>query len=177
MDTEKVSSVMISPWILFSGGVVLLVALFGAVFWAGGIQEHKSQVVAFMDEIRKKMDDIFLRLPPPNPTSSTSPIELNSIGEEISQEFSAKAWAKDIAYQHKNEIEGKREFEIYDFCVTYVNEEFNPTKEQEDRLRESAYKHGIDREKVLSVLVVELRDCLLEHVDLNAARKRAKAVN
>ena len=56
-------------------------------------------------------------------------------------------------------IEGFREFEIYEFCERFINEEFRPDEELETRIREVAYLHGTKpKPGVYPVYVVELRD-------------------
>lgn len=148
-----------------TGLVTLFIAFISGTIavsiWGGRVQEHKKGVTEFMKEIRDDIKKIFDRLPP-NPVGAGSPMKLTELGEEISKEISAKQWAIRTAESLVGKIEGKKEFEVYDFCVKYVNEDFQPTEEQNDMLRESAYEHGIKNEQVLGVLAVELRDALLK---------------
>ncbi|MCY4143848.1 MAG: hypothetical protein OXG08_09210 [Gammaproteobacteria bacterium] len=54
------------------------------------------------------------------------------------------------------------EFEVYDYCVKYVNKEFSSNKARDLSIRKAAYNHGTEPQKVMHVLVVELRDSLLD---------------
>lgn len=133
--------------------------------WTGKVDEHMSSVTTFMDEIRKSIGQILQRLPPV-PVASGSALPLTDFGRSISDDLSAKKWVKQIAPALVSKVSDLTEYEVYEFCVKFVKNEFKPNEEQEARLRKVAYDRGIDREKVLEVLTVELRDELLERLNL-----------
>ena len=45
--------------------------------------------------------------------------------------------------------------------MAFVKNDFKPSEEEEKRIREVAYNHAIEREKVLDVFIIELRDGIL----------------
>ena len=58
--------------------------------------------------------------------------------------------------------EGKQPYEIQDFSFDYVFNRHEPEEEELARWKESAYQHGLDVSQVKNVLMVELRDALVE---------------
>lgn len=131
--------------------------------WRGKMDAHKSDVTIFIKEIREDIKRIFQRLPPA-PVSSESPLALTEFGEQISKDLRAQNWAKKHAQNLLNKVTGSPEYEVYEYCVEYVKDEFKPTEEESAVLRKVAYNHGITVEQVLEVLIVELRDELLKLV-------------
>lgn len=127
--------------------------------WMGSINEHKKQVTAFMDEVRDDIKKILGRLPPTTTTGS-SPLALTDFGDEISKDLGAKGWAQRTADRLRDQITGKQDYEVQEFCFDYVTGD--ETKlEMGDLIRSCAYEHGIDQQGVLDVLAIELRDVLL----------------
>ena len=51
---------------------------------------------------------------------------------------------------------------IQEACFKYVADEFQPDADMEAKIRLCAFENGIDRDQVVRVLAVELRDQLLE---------------
>ena len=123
--------------------------------------EDRSSLRSFMDEIRNDIKKIFLSLPPPV-VKSSSPVTLTELGEKIATSFGAADWAKELAPTIANRIVGMAAFEIDEFCQEYVHVKVDDThKTQVTRV---AYEFGIDRQKVLNVLRVVLRDELILRV-------------
>ena len=58
-------------------------------------------------------------------------------------------------------VEGMVPYDIQEFCRSYVRDEFRPPPELEVKIKECAYQNALDRQSVLDVLMVELRDQLL----------------
>ena len=91
----------------------------------------------------------------------SSPVSLTEKGDEISKQLDAKSWAADRAPHLYNQVFGKMEHEIYAFCKGYVRE-YKFTAEQDNKIDEVAYQNAVSRGSTLDVLIVELRDHLLD---------------
>ena len=113
-----------------------------------------------MKEIRDGIKQILSRLPG-EVVASGSPLRLTELGETVSAQLDAKAWARQLASKFKKRTEGMQDYEDNEFAFEHVKESFEPTDEQEAKIRSCAYENGLSREKVLDVLAVELRDSLL----------------
>ncbi len=148
---------------MFSHPIVawgLLLALLGAVFWGGKVQEHKGTVHAFMKEIRADIKKILGILPAPT-TVPGSPIRLTDLGDTISEELGGKQWAKEISGRLVDRHKGLSAYEIQERCFKYAKRPDSLTDELTSKVLDSAYKHGLPKDKVLDVLGVELRDNVL----------------
>jgi len=148
-----------------------ILALIGFIFWFGNwhgaVNSDRAKFAKFIDEIRGDIKKILGRLPP-TPVSGTSPLQLTDIGEDISRRLKARDWAQRIAPTLTEKVAGKLPFEVQDFCFEYVKKTFEPTDDQDKELRMAAYEHGLTKDLVLDVLVVELRDRLLESAGLES---------
>ena len=77
--------------------------------------------------------------------------------------MAAKEWAAQIAEDQPFEaLQVMQPFEVDDLAVGYVAE--NLSSEMSNRVAECAYEFGIERDTVLPVLRVVLRDALLARV-------------
>ena len=150
----------INPWMVVGGAVAVVSLIFFAGKWVGGIAEFKKHTMEFIAEIRDDIKKILERLPPVV-VSGGSPLRLTDLGKSISQTVDAAAWAERIAPDLRSRVQGKQPYEIQEVCLNYIREEFKPTEEQDDKIKACASENGIDAQKVLDVLAVELRDNLL----------------
>ena len=87
-------------------------------------------------------------------------IGITDFGQDISEQLDARSWARRTAAELRDKVEGKQDFEVQEFCFDYVGTQLKP--DQGRQVGRIAYEHGIDREQVLKVLAIELRDALLE---------------
>ena len=149
---------------LVAWGAIL--ALIGAGFWAGKMQEHKGTVQKFMQEIRDDIKKI-LRLLPKAVAAGESPLQLTDLGKSISVAIGAKTWAERTAQNLQAHTKGMQPYEIQEFSFSHVKD-FTPTAEQEAKIKSCAYENALKQEKVLDVLALELRDRLLELAGLQA---------
>lgn len=129
--------------------------------WAGTIDANSSEITGFMKEIRADIKELLRRLAP-SPLAGRSPLRLSDLGESISVELDAKTWASRVARKTKTHIDGMQPYEIHEFAFAYIRDEFEPSGEQDAKIRSCAYERALSRDKVLEVLAVELRDSLLE---------------
>ena len=144
---------------------VLLLAAGTAVFhvgrWVGNTNTDRQNFKEFMTDVRGKLDSIF-KILSSRTVGSGSPTQLTDLGHKISGEVKAKAWAKKNAAALAQEVAGKQPYEIQDFSFDYVFNRQEPNSEEMALWKESAYQHGLDSSEVKNVLMVELRDALLE---------------
>ena len=142
--------------------VIFALAILGGVFaagqWVGRMNSLTKTISESINEIKNDIKEIFKRLPSPS-VAGESPVQLTNFGKKISNLLEAKTWAKDLAPSLLSQVKGKAEFEIYEFCGRYVQDEL--AEEWEKKILSSAYELATDREAVLAVLRVELRDALL----------------
>ena len=125
------------------------------------LQEFRKEV---RDDIKRIVDDIkriFERLPAPL-ISGSSPPRLTGLGKKISDEIKGREWARKQADGLVSLVRGKEPYEVYEICDNFVRNEYRFTAEEERLLKSSGYEHTTEHEKVLGVLVVELRDRLFE---------------
>ena len=139
--------------VLAVGSVLVVIGI-----WVGKISEFKSGAKGILLTIQEDIKKIFERLPP-TPVSGNSPRTLTEFGRKISDHFGAEEWADQLTSKIVKDIRGMEPFEIDHFCQEYVQKKL--TEEQIMRVYESAYELEIDKEGVLDVLSVVLRDKLL----------------
>ena len=82
----------------------------------------------------------------------------------MSETLHGKDWARKIAKEIGEEVVGLSPYDVQEFCSNYVHKVLEPDEEQETRIKQCAYEHGVKREQVLNVLAIELRDVFLGHI-------------
>ncbi|MCY4156723.1 MAG: hypothetical protein OXF66_04710 [Gammaproteobacteria bacterium] len=156
-----------SPLIIVA--FIAAISALGTIFiWVGRVNADRETFKEFITEVRGKLDSIF-RLIAGGTVGAGSPTQLTDLGREVSREISAKEWAKKHADVLAGEAEGKKPFDIQDFSFNYVFNRHKPTADDLSLWKESAYQHGLDVSQVKNVLMVELRDALLEKFGLTAS--------
>ena len=127
----------------------------------GSVDSDRDKLRAFMEEVRNDIKEILGRLPPA-PVAGGGPIQLTDLGRDISKALQAREWAEGEAAALGERVKGKPPYEVQAICYDYGKKEFHPTDEQEAKIRMCAYENALDRDKVLDVLAIELRDVLLK---------------
>ena len=160
-------------WIvpLIVGGTII----FGAGQWVGHVNSDRKNFRDFMTEVRNGINEIsrgineisrgineVLRRLPPAPVAKDSPLTLTDLGKEMSKTLHAREWAEDVATTFSERVKGKEPYQVHEMCFDYIKNEFTPTTDQDRGIGTCAYEKAIDRDKVLDVFAVELRDVLLE---------------
>ena len=149
-------------WVVNPLGIATIIGmLIGAGVWIGSVNTDRTSFKDFMAEVRKDIKAILERLPTPV-AAGKSPLQLTGLGNKISKSLKAKDWASNIAQELKEQVVDKEAYDIHDFCFNYVSNEMEASPEQEKLLKACAYEAGVNREQVLTVLAIELRDKLLE---------------
>lgn len=149
-------------------GIGILISFLALCFkageWKGRVDKDRQNFNQFMTEMREKIDDIFERLPSRRLLEERSPLGLTDFGREVGEEIDAKEWAANMVATLKSEVESKSPYQVQDFCFDYVKSKLELTPEQTELVESSAYSHGLKIEKVLDVLVIELRDALIDEL-------------
>ena len=147
-------------------GLAVLALVFGIGRWVGGVNSDRDSFKAFMkvvqgelERIRTSIEQILHRLPPTT-IGHSSPIALTDLGQKVSHELDAPGWAERTAPELVADIEGQDPYTIQQTCFEYVGDELDA--DMEAKVRSCAYENGLDREQVVNVLAVVLRDRLLE---------------
>ena len=147
-------------------GIAVLALVFGVGKWVGGVNSDRGSFNAFMKgvqddlgSIRASIEKILHRLPPVT-VAHSSPIALTDLGRKVSRELDAPGWARRTAPKLVAGIEGQDRYAIQETCFEYVGGKLDA--DMEARVRSCAYENGLDREQVVRVLAVELRDRLLD---------------
>ena len=152
------------PWMAYVGGL-LATGLVWLLLWIGKMQEHRSNVSKFMDEIRGELRDIrsnigdIFRGMRDAPVAGSSPLHLTAIGKKMADELNANEWARTLAPKLTDEVAGKEPFQIDNFCERYVERRLSD--DMEIRVAKYGYESGKVRAHILSVLHVVLREELL----------------
>lgn len=163
-----------SIYYLVAGGCALVAAIIMLIVriesrgrWKGEMDahkaemtEHKATVAKFMDDIRNRLIEVFDRLPPVA-VAGGSPLRLTKLGETITEELDASEWITKVAAELRGDVEGRRPYDVQEFCGEYIHEVFRPDVEQDEKIKACAYNHGLTDSQVLDVLVILLRDELL----------------
>ena len=140
--------------------ILLVSALGGLVWiskWTGGVNEHKSEVSKFMQEIRDDVKKIFRRLPSKT-LDRGSPLHLTDLGIDVASQIEAHTWAGEQAKALRARVAGWAAYRIQNFAFEYVRDEYEPDEVFESQLEEVAYQKGVSKEEVLDVLAIALRD-------------------
>ncbi len=148
-----------SDWLSIAAILSAVTLIFAAGKWYGSVNTDRANFKEFMQEIRDKIDQIFLRLPPAV-AASQSPVRLTDLGKAISDDLDAVTWANEIAITVKDEVQGKEEYDIQHFSFKYIDD-YPYTDEEQSILRKVAYDRGVSEKQVRRVLGIELRDKLL----------------
>ena len=127
----------------------------------GSVEPDRKDFREFIKEVRDDIKEILGRLPPSS-VARGSPLPLTDLGRRISETLSAREWAEETASAIADRAQDKQPYEIQEFCFDYIKKEFSPAAELEARIGMCAYENGIDRDEVLNVLAIELRDVLME---------------
>ena len=138
--------------------VALITGLIKLARWTGGVDEKFKKLEDFMSEIRTDIKSIFQKFPPPI-AAEQSPMRLTKYGEELSEKLHAQAWAVQIAPSLRDQIVGKKPFEIHNFCKEFVQDISVATH---PGVFEQSYENGITDEDMKIVLEIVLRDVLLK---------------
>ena len=163
--------------VVWIGSLSLAAVVVGAIFsigqWKGRLDADRSTlrkdidsdrvtIRDFMAEIRADIKKIFERLPPPLTTvAGVSPLRLTELGRKISARLTASAIADGLAPHLRERVAGLQPYEIQELCFAYIRDEYEPPDDLRTLILQCAFDNGIDREQVLNVIAIELRDQLL----------------
>lgn len=151
----------LSTPLIVTASLAVIIAAVKVIRWTATVDLRLDQFTAFAKEVRDDIKQIFLRLPPV-PVVSSSPLQLTDFGARMADFMKAKPWASDLAPSLRAEVAGKRAFEVDEFSRSFVHLRLND--DLKERVAACAYEFGVDRDDVLKVLQVVLRDELLRDI-------------
>lgn len=155
----------LAPSISIGTVIALVVTALRAGEWKGRvdtkIEGFEEAIADLTNEVRR-----VLGLLPSAAIKGGSPLRLTKLGQDISRELNASSWANNVADDVELRMRGKEPYEVQEFCFDYVRV-LNLDVEQQRRVNQSAYDHGLPEEEVRRVMALELRDSLLVRADLN----------
>ncbi len=153
-------------WIVVALSVGGALVAFGR--WIGAINTDRASFKKFMEGIRNDIRELrqdikdLLRWQDSTTIVRKSPLRLSEIGRKVSEDLNLPAMAKVIAMSVKPEVKGKLPYDIQEFCFDYIRKKYKLSATDETRIKEWAYKNGIDHDDVLDALAIVLRDELLK---------------
>ena len=152
----------VPPW-AWAGILTSVLSLLSLTFvigkWVGSVNIRLDAITDSIAKIQGDIKRIFDRLDrlPPTPLEHSSPLRLSDLGRNITETLGGQAWAQHTAAIVRKQVVGQPEYEVQEFCFDYVSR-FDPDQELDTLIKACAYEYGIDRDAVLSVLAIELRD-------------------
>ena len=141
--------------------VTVVGSLVGIGIWIGSGNTDRKAFREFMAEVRADIKAILNRLPS-DTIGGQSPLALTAKGKRVSLQLNVKAWANQLAPSLVDSIKDKKPYDIQEFCFDYVRGNLGLTDKMESQIKDCAYQEGTDREGVLDVLAIQLRDVLIE---------------
>ncbi len=147
--------------LIVTASLAVIIAAVKVIRWTATVDLRLDRFTAFAKEVRDDIKQIFLRLPPV-PVVSSSPLHLTDFGARMADFMKAKPWASDLAPSLRAEVAGKRAFEVDEVSRSFVQMRLND--DLKERVAACAYEFGVDRDDVLRVLQVVLREELLRDI-------------
>ena len=153
----------LNPWLLAGSALALVALIFYIGRWVGDVNAFKSgTVVGLLKDIRDDIKTLLDRVPPIH-IARTSPLRLTELGEAVSKALDGPVWMQTVADELAERIGAgdMSPYDIQEFCLSYMREDFDPTHDQGELIKRCAYDNGLSHQQVLEVLAIELRDRLL----------------
>ena len=139
-------------------------AIVTGLFWLRQVHRAQQGWGEVVGEIRKDIKDILLRLPPtPAPVTSGSPLQLTDFGRQMAMSMDAHSWAAALAPCLREDLGGKRAFEVDEFSRQLVHANMR----HDERVLRCIYEMGVDRDDSLRVLQVVLRNALISDLEIS----------
>lgn len=151
----------LNPWMLVGTFVAVATVVFYIGKWVGGINAFKSAALGLLNDIRNDVRTLLDRVPAVH-IARGSPLRLTELGKSVSTALDAPAWMGALAAELAERIaEATSPYDIQEFCLAYMRDEFDATADQIARIKQCAYDSGLEKQHVLEILALELRDKLL----------------
>ena len=151
-------------WVTAAAVIAMLIAVGTALFrgghWIGKVDSQLSSISTAIEEIRSDIKNIFRRIQPV--VQGESPLVLTDYGKDLADKLDSKELAEGLAPLLVGPTQGMEEFEVYDYCVSYLEKSL--TEEWSREVSRRAYDIGINAGVAKEVLAIVLRDELLERL-------------
>ena len=155
-------------WIWLIASLTVGGLLFRAGVWVGAVNTDRASFKAFTEAVRNDIRELqrdiktLLRWQDSPTIASKSPLRLTKIGKKVSDTLNMPSMAETLVPILKSRVAGMSPYDIQEFCFDYIRDEHKPNAEDEKRIKDCAYDNGLDRDDVMDVLAIMLRDKLLE---------------
>jgi len=144
--------------------IAVAVVVFSIGVWVGSVNTKPSRFLEFMDTVNGKPGRNIAALGRTG-IASGRPIALTELGRSISEGLDAETWAQNTVrglHDRVAEAEFSEPFEFHEMAEAFVTKEFEPTAKFLRKMRACAYEKGISLVQVQKVLIVVLREALLD---------------
>ncbi len=135
----------------------------------GSVDGRLGSLETLMEEIRADIRKILERLGPSSLVAG-GPRALSDFGRKVAEKVRAEDWAASIAPSFLSAVRGKQPYQVDRFSYEYAHskafEEMDA--DGQSRIDSCAYELGIERDGVLDVLYIALRDALLRDAGAGA---------
>lgn len=138
--------------------------------WKGSIENRLSGVENLAERYAKKTDEIYTIIVGRFGRSveqATSPVTLTEYGAELSDKIEARTIVDAYADALYQEAKDMNAYEVQEHCFLFCKNRLLDDLEKSDRdyfdkISDIAFQEGIEMEKLMRVLGIELRDRILQ---------------
>lgn len=134
-----------------------------------GLEARFGKLETRFDSLETRFNDFLDKLIGiigPQLFKSSSPLTLTDLGKSISEKIGATELANDYAKKLHDEVKDLNAYEIQEYCFEFCEEKL-PAKLKEEKVKQLermqtvAFEEGIEVEKIMRIVAIELRDKLL----------------
>ena len=152
-------------WVVLGLAVAFGTAAVKFARWTGRVDSSLDTLAKAVAEIREDIKKL-LHGQPSKTVTAGSPLRLTELGRKISEDLDAASIVDGLVSGLRYQAEGKHAYDIQELSFNFVRDEYEPSAGIDARIKQCAFENGIDRDEVLDVLAIELRDKLIALADL-----------
>ena len=155
-------------------GIIAGVWKFGV--WYGKVNRSLVSFEGFMTSVRDDLKEIrndirrIFRALPSEAVTGKGPVQLTEFGKRIAESVNSSEWAKEQATDLVSSAKDMPEYEVFDLCVDRASKFADEDPDFITLLRKGAYECGTSSIEVIKVFNVELRDAVLNLLELEPKR-------
>lgn len=152
------------PWVIAVSASAAVLAIFKGGIWVGRVGTRLTALEKTLSEgLNELREDVkkILHWQASKTIDSGSPLRLTDIGKHASDVLDLPSVADDLLPMLTESAKGRDAYDIQQLCFDYVRDEYKPSPEFDARIKQHAFDNGLDRDEVLDVLAIALRDKLI----------------
>lgn len=169
---------------LFTDYWAVLIALVGVIWWAsridtivGGlgdkfksIDDKFKSIDSEFEKINTLLSDIFSLVRGNRVDETNSPVRLNDYGRELSEKLNISEFIQ-VDLKNLKINKTMNPYQIQEACFDYAQAKLinDISPDAREKLEQLAYDEGVEIQKVLRVLGIELRDAKLKELGVNTS--------